>query len=97
MKHVKVLLPAILTLFVLMNCSSSKATSNSSESNRDQYSFENMDANTDNQISFDEFKAIIQPRRRSPEEVFRMIDQDNSGMISRSEYQTFRERIQQIR
>jgi Ca2+-binding EF-hand superfamily protein len=88
---------AFIGLFILVSCSSSKETSNSTPATRDQYSFENLDVNADNQISLDEFKAKIPARRRSPEEIFRMVDQDNSGMISQSEYQTFRERVQRMR
>ena len=97
MKILGVYVAAVVGIFILVSCSSSKETNNSSASNQGPYSFENLDANADNQISFDEFKAKIPARRRSPEEIFRMMDQDNSGMISQSEYQTFRERIQQIR
>ena len=97
MKPLRVYFTAILGMFIVLNCSSSKEAGSSSGANQNQFSFENLDTNVDQQISLGEFKAKIPARRRSPEEVFRMIDQDSSGMISRAEYDVFRERMQQIR
>ncbi len=50
-------------------------------------SFDKLDKNNDGKITFEEIKSLP-ARRRSPEDIFRMMDKDGNGYVTREEFES---------